>query len=194
MEDILKNIAATLARQGAPMLGGIIGTAIGGPAGTIVGGLAGRALETVAEALGVSATPEELPAAIDAHLQAEGTLAGPAIAIAESKASDLIRLTELENERIKAQLADVQASRAQMASLVEKGNPMQFLPAMVTFALLFMLGAVLAALFWRGIPENTITMLVIGSVMTMTGQGVTYWLGSSAGSKAKDAMIAKGPR
>lgn len=64
MSDILETLAATLAKQGAPVLGGMIGTAIGGPAGAAVGGLAGKALESLADAFGVPATPEVVAEAV----------------------------------------------------------------------------------------------------------------------------------
>ena len=44
MSDVLADLATTLAKQGVPVLSGLIGTAIGGPAGALVGGLAGKAL------------------------------------------------------------------------------------------------------------------------------------------------------
>ena len=50
--NALDDIAKALAKQGAPVLGGLIGTAIGGPAGALAGSLAGKALEAVAESLG----------------------------------------------------------------------------------------------------------------------------------------------
>ena len=37
MSDLLTNLAGTLVKHGAPVLGGIIGSAIGGPAGTAIG-------------------------------------------------------------------------------------------------------------------------------------------------------------
>jgi hypothetical protein len=58
MTDVLATLATTLAKQGAPVLGGLIGTAIGGPAGAAIGGMAGKALEAVADAFGVQNSPE----------------------------------------------------------------------------------------------------------------------------------------
>lgn len=64
MSDLLTSLAAMLAKQGAPVIGGMIGTAIGGPAGAAVGGLAGKAIEALAEAFGVHASPEAVTDAI----------------------------------------------------------------------------------------------------------------------------------
>lgn len=65
MADLLATIASTLAKQGAPVLGGLIGTAIGGPAGAAVGGLAGKALEALADALGTATQPEAVAEALE---------------------------------------------------------------------------------------------------------------------------------
>ncbi|MBN8532464.1 MAG: hypothetical protein J0L51_00105 [Rhizobiales bacterium] len=102
MSDALTTIATTLAKQGAPVLGGLIGTAIGGPVGAAVGGLAGKALETLAEALGTEAEPEAIAEAI------ERPGAAQAIQRAEAGAPELIRLFEIEARRVSdAQAAEI---------------------------------------------------------------------------------------
>lgn len=93
MSDILSTLATTLAKQGAPVLGGLIGTAIGGPAGTLVGGLAGKAIESLAEAFGVPATPEAVTAATDRPD------APAVIASVEAQAPALMKLWEIEAQR-----------------------------------------------------------------------------------------------
>ena len=60
MSDILSTLAAALAKQGAPVLGGMIGTAIGGAPGAAIGGMAGKAIEALATALEVPADPESV--------------------------------------------------------------------------------------------------------------------------------------
>lgn len=103
MSDILSTLATTLARQGAPVLGGLIGTAIGGPAGAAVGGLAGKAIESLAEAFGVPANPE----AVTEAAQQPG--AGAVIAGVETRAPALIRLWEIEAQRgSDAQAAEIE--------------------------------------------------------------------------------------
>jgi hypothetical protein len=103
MSDIFTTIATTLAKQGAPVLGGLIGTAIGGPAGAAVGGLAGKAIEAVAEALGVAAKPE----AVADALAKPG--AADAVVRAEAGAAEMIRLWEIEARRVSdAQAAEIE--------------------------------------------------------------------------------------
>jgi hypothetical protein len=104
MSDIFSNLATTLARQGAPVLGGMIGTAIGGPAGTLVGGLAGKAIETLAEAFGVPATPEAVATAAATREDAPAV-----IAQAERQAPEVLRIWEAEAKRASdAQAAEIE--------------------------------------------------------------------------------------
>ncbi len=103
MPDILTTIATTLAKQGAPVLGGLIGTAIGGPAGAAVGGLAGKAIEAVADALGSDATPEAIADALTKPGAAD------AVVRAEAGAAEMIRLWEIEAKRASdAQAAEIE--------------------------------------------------------------------------------------
>lgn len=104
MSDVLSTLASTLAKQGAPVLGGMIGTAIGGPAGTLVGGLAGKAIETLADAFGVPPTPE---AVTDAATTREDAPA--VIAAAERQAPEMLRVWEAEAKRTSdAQAAEIE--------------------------------------------------------------------------------------
>jgi hypothetical protein len=70
--DALKSLAATLARAGAPIIGG----AIAGPAGASI---AGAVVGALAEALGVEPTPE----AVAAKIEADPAAAAPAVALVE---------------------------------------------------------------------------------------------------------------
>ncbi len=102
MSDILATLASTLVKQGAPVLGGMIGTAIGGPAGTVVGGLAGKAIEALADAFGVPATPEAVADAV------QGKNAAPVVAGVEAQAPAILKLWEIEAQRASdAQSAEI---------------------------------------------------------------------------------------
>lgn len=102
MNDILKDIAATLAKQGAPVLGGLIGSAIGGPAGGVIGGMAGKGLEALANALGTS--PE--PAAVKEALSKPE--AAPAVVQAENTAMQMLPIWQAELAmRAEAQSAEI---------------------------------------------------------------------------------------
>jgi outer membrane lipoprotein SlyB len=100
---VFDDLAKNLAKQGAPVLGGIIGTAIGGPAGTLVGTLAGKAIEAVAETLGTDPTPEAISSAIENDPGATAK-----VQAAESRAGDMIQLWQEEAKRVSdAQAAEI---------------------------------------------------------------------------------------
>lgn len=102
MSDILETLASTLARQGAPVLGGMIGTAIGGPAGAAIGGLAGKALESLADAFAVSATPEAVSDAV------QQPCAVATVAAVEDRAKLMLPIWRAEVQRVSdAQAAEI---------------------------------------------------------------------------------------
>ncbi|WP_276200291.1 3TM-type holin [Chelatococcus sp. XZ-Ab1] len=90
------DLAGTLIKAGAPVLG----TALGGPAGATIGGIIGTA---VAEALGVEATPEAV-----------------ADALAQPGASGAVRQVEAEQGDRWAEYM-LQASKAQAALATDEG-------------------------------------------------------------------------
>lgn len=93
MNNIFEQLARNLAKQGAPVLGGLIGTAIGGPGGALAGSIAGKAIESLAGTLGTAPTPEAVNEAI------ADPNAGAKVMAAEAQASDLIRVWEIEAKR-----------------------------------------------------------------------------------------------
>lgn len=97
----LEQLAANLAKQGAPVLGGLIGSAIGGPAGTLVGSLAGKAIEGLAETLGTDPTPQAVNAAIESDPGAAAK-----VQATEARAGEMVRVWEIEAKAA----ADAQAA------------------------------------------------------------------------------------
>ncbi|MCA0318235.1 MAG: hypothetical protein LCH88_09215 [Proteobacteria bacterium] len=104
--NILEQLAKNLAKQGAPVLGGMIGTAIGGPAGTVAGSLAGKAIEALADSLGTPATPEAVNGAILGD-----PAAGTKVEATEAHAIELMKVWQIEAKAA----ADAQAAE------IEKG-------------------------------------------------------------------------
>lgn len=117
MNDIFGKLAADLAKMGAPVLGGLIGTAVGGPAGAAIGGLAGKAIEAVAETLGSDPTPEAIGGAL-----ASDPGAAAKVAAAEARAGEMIRLWEIEAKR---------ASDAQAAEIAQGFTAWQFMRVLI---------------------------------------------------------------
>lgn len=174
---MIEQLATQLAKAGAPVLGGLIGTAIGGPAGAAIGGLAGRAIESLAETLGTDPTPEAVSAAIQNDPGAEAK-----IAAVEARSADLIRLWEIEAKRA----ADNDAAER------ERGfGAWQTRRTVTSYAVLLMLvasfGAALASAV--GVIRADVALLTV-----LVGHGVTLfmaWNGLVSGGRAvKDAVQA----
>lgn len=105
LASTLGDLAGKLARAGAPILGGLIGTAVGGPAGAAIGGtLAGKAVDALADAFNVPPTPEAVAEAVTTRPDA------PAIVReVEAAAPEMIRLWEIEARRATdAQAAEIE--------------------------------------------------------------------------------------
>jgi hypothetical protein len=100
-----KDLAGTLIKTGAPIIGG----ALGGPLGATVGGFAGK---LVADALGVEATPEAVHEAIQADPAAASVALASADAkwqamaeIAKADAADRTAQSQALNETIRTEIA-----------------------------------------------------------------------------------------
>lgn len=172
--DILKTLAGTLAKAGAPIIGG----AIGGPAGAAIAGVVVGAL---ADALGVEPTPE----AVQAKIDADPVAAGPVVARVEAGQASAIRELELR-------LSDTANARAAQVEYVRADSATQWAPVMVTA---IVLGG-FAAFSWiamraaPGSTEREVVMWLLGSWQTLAGMAVAFWLGSSSASKSKEQTIA----
>lgn len=160
MSDILETLAATLARQGGPLLGGLIGTAIGGPAGAAIGGLAGKTLESLAEAFGVPATPEAVTQAV----QQPG--AAQTVAQVEAAAPAMIKLWEIEAQRV---------SEAQSAEISRGFTAWQVMRNLIQAIVWGGWTVILASALFGGHGFVKATMPV-GDVVTAWGSVTWVWL------------------
>jgi hypothetical protein len=100
-----KDLAGTLIKTGAPIIGG----ALGGPLGATVGGFAGK---LVADALGVAATPEAVHEAIQADPAGAAVALASADAkwqamaeIAKAEAADRTAQSQAINETVRTEIA-----------------------------------------------------------------------------------------
>jgi len=167
----LTNLASTLAKLGAPILGG----ALGGPVGAA---LAGSIVGALAEAFGVEATPEAVGKAVNQPMsdavvaQVEAAI-GPTVQSAEA-----------------AILADRQNARATTVALVEKGSPIAWGAPIVS--VIVMLGFALLSYLSIYAPsaQREVLLFLLGNWSGMAGVVVAFWLGSSAGSAKKDTILA----
>lgn len=176
MSDLIKTIAGGAARAGAPVLGGLIGSAIGGPVGSLAGTLAGKALETMADLLGVPPTPEAVAEAVNAPDAAEK------LAAADDRASEIIKLWQIEAQRA-ADNDRIEAERGFGAWSARR--------TVTTYAVLLMLVASFGASLLGALGVIRADMAVLSALV---GHGVTLfmaWNGLvSGGRAAADAVRA----
>lgn len=186
-----KDIGGQLIRAGAPIIGG----AIGGPIGGMIGGGLGNIL---ANALGVEETPEAVdkairetpPDVLTAKLsaaEAEAQAKWPALA-------EMVKAQEEgRTERFKSGVADNADARDANERLIQTKSPIAWAPVIVTAMVVVGFFIVLYHLLNRPpkIDDNfkDVLLLLLGTLTTAFIQSVQYWLGSSAGSAAKDAAM-----
>lgn len=60
----------------------------------------------------------------------------------------------------------------------------------VSIVVLILFGAVTTLVLTHTIPSSESATMVVGSVLTMAGAVVSFWIGSSSGSQSKDEKIA----
>jgi hypothetical protein len=171
----LASLAASLTRLGAPILGG----ALGGPAGAAI---ASTVVESLAKALDVEPTPEAVEAALE---KADAPIVVRRVEAAEAPAI---------MDEVNAYIRDVQDARAATVRLVEQGSSIAWGAPVVSAFVLATFAVVMAVAMVRGIPPGADGALMTGLIETlkvMSVACVSYWVGSSAGSKAKDDKISR---
>jgi len=166
------SLAGQLAQFGAPVLGGILG----GPAGGAVGTLIGTALGA---ALGVPATPQAVSAAIAADP------AGAGAKISAVEATHAGAMSDLES-----QLADVANAREQTIALAKDGSQIAWGAPVVSIIVTSGFLAITGYAVMHGVADNPVTQMLVGTFAAAFGTVAQYWLGSSAGSHAKDSTIS----
>mgnify|MGYP001559220646 CR=1 FL=1 len=169
---------AGVVKGAAPLLGSVLGLA--GPAGAVAGRL-------VAAALG---TPEGDE---DAALAAVAANPDAVLKLKELEARHAEELERLQLETTRLELQDRQGARNREIAITQvtgKRDINLVALAWVMIAGFLVLTAVLT--FWPPKPDATgVVFMLYGSLSASFGAVVQYYFGSSAGSKAKDALVAK---
>ncbi len=166
------DLAGTLAKTGAPVVGSILAE----PAGAALGGSIGNLL---AAALGTEATPEAVSTAIaidpaaPAKLQQVDADHGPR----------LKSLAELDND-------DRARASSQTLALVDRNSAIAWGAPITSLLVVAGFIALTFALLFRSVPDSQAGLVLFGSLSTAFGQVVNYWLGSSHSSQNKDSTIA----
>jgi hypothetical protein len=184
MADLFEEWGAAL----APIIGAagpLLGGALGGPAGALVGGIVGKGL---AAALGTEATPAAVAAAVQAD-PAKASAALAKVAADPAAVAAISGAEAAELRRIELANANTDAARQQTLALVREGSPMAWGAGVVSVMIVIGFLALTAALMFRQVPDSQVALVLFGTLSTAFGAVVNYWLGSSAGSKAKDDTI-----
>lgn len=163
-------IAGTLAQVGLTGLG----TAFGGPAGGIVGNALGSA---IAKALGVEPTPQAVQSAI---------LENPDLA--KARLADLENARQVELASYQAQLADVQNARGTLVGLAQNKSDIAWAPVVLSMILVFVVVGIVGSVGMNWLREDGI---IVGWALGTGTTVVTYWLGSSSGSKRNADAVRK---
>jgi hypothetical protein len=113
-----------------------------------------------------------------------------------ARADEAQRLAELQQrqadlEQMKLAFADTASARGQTVDLAKAGSPLAWAAPVISVLVLMMFAVgVLVAIYGPDKSEALINA-VLGTLGTMSTAVVTYWVGSSAGSAQKTALLAK---
>jgi hypothetical protein len=175
LTDVLAIIAGTLAKQGAPVLGSLIGTAIGGPAGAAIGGMAGKAIEALADALGSPATPEGVADALNKPGAAD------AVQSVEANVAALLPLWMAQEQRA------IEAQRAEIERGFGSWNARRNFAHYVAWGLPLIAGIAAVYAFLTGAPSA----IPLASLFASTTVLTVIWTTANSGGKAvADAVTA----
>ena len=212
MGDIAKG-AAQGAALGTTLLPGI-GTLIGGVGGALLSaftnlapslGMAQMAgvepakLLEAAQAVAVAVTGKPVASAAEIDAIPPEQRAQMQVQLAEIAAKAAQGVRELEQAKITAHLTEIQAAladtssaREQTVRLANSGTNIAYGAPVVSAIVLLTFGAVMALAFTRSLPDGSQTVLnmLLGSLAAMATSVVSYWVGSSASSSAKNSALA----
>lgn len=94
-------------------------------------------------------------------------------------------------EELNARIADVASARSQTVELAKAGSPIAWGSSIVSVLAILVFAGFVYMLFAKVVPEGMKEALLLlgGSAATGYGMVLSYWLGSSSGSAAKDATL-----
>lgn len=186
MLPLLLGLLPTLASLFAGPTAGAIAAQVGSIVSTVTGVAdthtdAGQAAAMIA----LSGKPElqaQLQAKIiDAHLDASRVQAEADKADADARTAQIV-----------AAVASQASARAQTVDLVKAGSGIAWGAPVVSCLILVAFGGMLYVVMSKTIPAGSepLAMVLLGTLAAMATQVANYWLGSSAGSSAKNETIA----
>lgn len=166
MPALLLTLLPTLLRL-APDL---VGLAFGGNAGAVTEKLSRAASD-------VFGTSD--PAAVEQQVTAD-----------PAKADAFAARLQADTEQLKAELADVAGARGTTVALAQAGSPIAWGAPVVSVGVTLGFVGILAVMTLHTLPDSAVVNVLVGTLATAFGSVVNYWLGSSAGSRAKTEQLA----
>jgi hypothetical protein len=118
---------------------------------------------------------------IDAHLEASRVQAEADKADADARTAQIV-----------AAVASQASARTQTVDLVKAGSGIAWGAPVVSGLILLAFGGMLYVVMSKSIPTGSepLAMVLLGTLAAMATQVANYWLGSSAGSAAKNTTIS----
>lgn len=101
------------------------------------------------------------------------------------------RLRQQDLDEMKARIEDVASARSQTVELAKVGSPIAWGSSIVSVLAIAVFAGFVYMLFAKVVPEGMKEALLLlgGSAATGYGMVLSYWLGSSSGSAAKDVTL-----
>ena len=162
---------------------------------TLASWLFGPSAGTVAAKVGdavQAVTGTSDPTAALAHLQANpDAINALQVQLAQIAADHDTAQRAADQAALAAQLADVASARAQTVSLAQAHSSVQWAAPVVSVVVLASFGLALYLVLTKALPagSESTANLILGSLAAMATSVVAFWVGSSAGSQRKDAML-----
>lgn len=177
-----------------PLLGDAVSAIFGGddkPAGQVAATVATAAVQVASQIAGVPITDEASAQQAAAAIQADPAKLAEYQRAMNEKA---IAAMAEETKRLALDNDDRSSARAQTVALAQAGSAAAWGAPIVSVVVLIGFFAVMVLLFatpQSDMPERTFNLLnmLFGALVLGFGQVTSYWLGSSAGSAAKDRLL-----
>lgn len=170
-----KDIGKTIASEGLPILGGLLGGKIGEKAGNMIAGV-----------LGCEPTPESVTSSLENNPELY-------VELRKYEMEHKKELQALQIQETGMYLADVQNARQREVEVTKAtGKRDWFLYALAIVVVIGFFSLMILFIVQPPI-ETTALIMLIGNMSSMTTMVVAYFFGSSKGSADKNAaMISRG--
>ena len=168
-----------------PILLGLVPTLAQYLAGPRAGHIAEQVTQVARDVLGT-----DDPAAVTAAIADPVKAAELRIRLAEISAAEHQAERQADLDELRATLADTASARSQTVTLAQAGSPIAWGAPVISALVVGGFGGVLYAGAAGGLPTDAAYAQLVGALAAGFGAVLQYWVGSSAGSRAKDGTIA----